>query len=157
MTNSSEAIQRIEISFDEFRKGVGGCLTAGIFNRGELLDAYGRLHRLRERFMVEKEKKNLNASARAALSKVFEDDTFIEGMMNIRLVGEHVEKRGELVIWTTSNAPIRMQAGSSAMSVFSAYDVTLTQATGNPYRLEHLQMLQEAEKRIANAMNKAKA
>ncbi|MFQ6018721.1 MAG: hypothetical protein ACE5KF_11065, partial [Kiloniellaceae bacterium] len=154
MTNSSEAFQRIEGYFDEFCKGVDVCLMTDLFVRGDLLDAYGRLARLRDRFKAEKH--NLNPAALAALSKVFEHDTFIKGMMHIRQVGEHVKKRGgQLVIWTTGNEPITLDAESSAMAVFSASPVTLTDIHGNPHPLDHLEMLREAEKRITNAMSKA--
>ncbi len=78
-----------------------------------------------------------------------------KGMMNIRQVAEHVRKRGdELVIWTRANEPITLDSESSAMAMFSASRVTLTDITGSPYTLDHLQMLREAEKRITNAMSK---
>ena len=110
---------------------------------------------MRDRFKAEKD--TLNPSALAALSKVFEKDTFVKGTMNIRQVGEHVRKRGDdLVIWTTGNAPITLDAESSAMSMFSASCVTLTDILGKPHPLDHLQILQEAEKRITKAMSKAK-
>ena len=156
MANNSEALQRIESYFDEFCKGVKDCLTTQLFVRGDLLDAYSRLARLRDRFRAEKN--NLNPSALAALSKVFENDTFIKGMMHIRQVGEHVKRRGvdDLVIWTTGNAPITLSAETSAMSMFSAFCVTVTDNLGKPHPLNHLQMLQEAEKRITKAMSKTK-
>ena len=118
------------------------------------MTGYARLSRLRDRFKAEKH--NLDPSALAALSKVFENDTFIKGMMTIRQVGEHVKKRGnDLVIWTTANKPITLGTESSAMAMFSASHVTLTDIAGNPYHLDHLQMLGEAEERITNAMSKA--
>ncbi len=128
---------------------------AELFIRGDLLDAYARLVRLRNRFKAEKH--DLNPAALAALSKVFEHDTFIKGMINIRQIGEHVKKHGdELVIWTTGTAPITLDAESSAMAFFSASTVFLNDTDGNPHRLDHLEMLKETEKRIAAAMTKAR-
>ncbi len=78
-----------------------------------------------------------------------------KGMMNIRQVAEHVRKRDdELVIWTRANEPITLDSESSAMAMFSASRVTLTDITGSPYTLDHLQMLRESEKRITSAMSK---
>jgi len=158
MTNSSEAIQRIESYFDEFCDGVKDCLRAELFVRRDLLDAYAGLARLRDRFIKEKEKHNLNPSELEALSKVFEKDTFIKGMMKIRLVGEHVQKRGEeLVFDTTDNVPITVDAKLSATPMFSANRVTLTDITGSQNQWDHLKALQEAEKRITKAMSKLPA
>ena len=154
MTDSSKALQRIEVYFEEFCTGVRDCINAEFFVRADLLDAYDRLARLRDRF--KKEKNNLDPGALAALTKVFENNVFIHGMMNIRQVAEHVKKRGEeLVIYTADNRPITLNAVLSAMPMFAASRVTLTDITGSPYHLDHLRMLREAEKRITKAMNKA--
>ncbi len=50
------------------------------------------------------EKENLTAPQQAPLRKVFEDDPFIEGMMDFRQVAEHVIRRGGPLIRTTSDA-----------------------------------------------------
>ena len=153
--NTSDALERIETYFREFCEGVENCLKAEFFDRGDLLDAYSRLARLRDRFSAEAEKGNLDPAALRALAKVFENDVFIRGMMNLRQVAEHVTKKGSVLeIWTTSNAPVSLDSQSSAASVFSSLGVTLTDVTGSPFRLEHPKMLREAEKRITNAMGR---
>lgn len=114
-----------------------------------------RLHfRLRERYV--KEKPNLNKPECEALSKVFEHNTFTEGMMNIRHVAEHVKKRGsDFIVRTTTNAPITLNSESSAMAVFPASTVSLRDTDGNSHCLDHLKMFEEMEKRIAAAITKA--
>ena len=154
MTNSSEAFQRIEGYFGAFRTAIDSCRMTGTFLAADWQDAYARLARLRDRYM--KEKPQLTRAELEALSKVFEQDTFTEGMMDIRQVGEHVRKRGDLVIRTTSNAPITLSAESSAMALFSASTVFLNGTDGNPQRVDHLEMLEEMKKRIAATMTKAR-
>lgn len=154
MINSSEAFQRIESYFEAFRTAIEKCRTAGAFLAADWQDAYGRLARLRDRYM--QEKPNLTQSERKALSKVFEHDTFTEGMMNIRQVGEHVRRRGDFMIRTTTNTPITLDVRSSAMAVFSACTVFLPDTDGNSHRVDHLEMLKEMKKRIAAAMTKAR-
>lgn len=152
----SEAFQRIEAYFEEFCRGLARCLGEEPFDRADLFDIYARLSRLRDRFTEEKERRNFHPAELAALSKVFEDDRFIEGMMNMRQVAEHVRKRGEKFdIWTKDNAPISLNPDSSAMESFSAYRVTLTTMTGNQFHLDHLKRLEEAKRRIAAAMRTA--
>ncbi len=154
MTNSSEAYQRIEVYFGDFRAAIEKCRMAGTFIAADWQDAYARLARLRERY--KKEKTDLTRAERAALFKVFEDDTFTKGMMEIRQVGEHVKRPGNFGIRTTSNAPITLTAESSAMAFFSASAVFLNDADGKRYRVDHLEMLEEMQKRIAAAMTKAR-
>lgn len=154
MTNNSEAFQRIETYFESFRTKIENCRKAPTFNAADWQDAYGRFARLRGRYM--KEKPNLDKPERKALSKVFEEDTFTKGMMDIRQVSEHVTKRPPLMIRTKSNTPITLKAESSAMAIFSASAVFVNDTEENPYRLDHLQMLEELERRIATAMTKAR-
>lgn len=148
------SFQRIEGYFEAFRTAIVKCRTAGIFVAADWQDAYGRLGRLRECYM--KEKPNLHESERQALSKVLEKDTFTEGMMNIRHVGEHVKRRGEFTIQATNNAPITLDAESSAAALFSACTVFMKDSGGNTQRIDHLEMLQEMENRIAAAMRRAR-
>lgn len=154
MTIRSEAFQRIEIYFEAFRTEIKKCRTAAAFIAADWQDAYARLARLRDRYV--KEKRNLDKPEREALSKVFEHDTFTEGMMNIRHVPEHIRKRGsDFMLRTTTNAPITLDTESSAMAVFSASTVSLRDTDGNLHCVDHLKMLAEMEKRIAAAITKA--
>ena len=154
MTQISEAFQRIESYFEDFRTAVEKCRTAGDFIAADWQDTYARFARLRNRYL--KEKDNLKPSELQALSKVFEYDTFTEGMMEIRNVGEHVAKRVDFTIRTTSNAPITLSIESSARAFFTASTVFLDDTDGKKHRVDHLEMLSEMEKRIDSAITRAR-
>ena len=147
-------LDRIAAYFVEFKQSIENCRNGSAFRSADWKEAYGALGRLRERYGFEKE--NLTAPQQAPLRKVFEDDPFIEGMMDFRQVAEHVIRRGGPLIRTTSNAPIQLNEGSSAMGVFAAPVVTLHDVEKVPRRIDHLAMLEEAERRIATALAKAR-
>jgi hypothetical protein len=110
------------------------------------------LGRLRDRY--EHEKANLTIDERRALEKVFDNDTFIEGMMQFRQVSEHVIRRGGARITTTRNVPIQLTVESSAMAVFAAPVVVLPDNMRKPHTIDHLKMLEEGERRIHAALDK---
>jgi hypothetical protein len=151
-----EALDRIVLYFDEFCQAVNDCRTANSFRSADWKEAYGALGRLRDRYLHEE--KNLAPSQQAALSKVFDNDTFIEGMMDFRQVSEHVIRRepGPLVR-TPANAPIQLTVESSAMAVFSAPIVTLPDVNKIRRTINHLDWLAEAERRIGAALQKARS
>jgi len=153
MTDTSEALKRIETYFDEFCRGVERCRRANSFDPADWKDAYGRLARLKDRY--EFEKRNLSPPERRALSKVFDNDVFTVGMLNIRQAGEHVIKRGDFTIRTASNEPIILEVGSSALAVFSGPKVVLDVVDGATHSLDHLEMLDEQVKRIRAVIRKA--
>jgi hypothetical protein len=149
------ALDRIAAYFVEFKQSIENCRNGSTFRSADWKEAYGALGRLRGRYGFEKE--NLTAKQQAPLRKVFEDDPFIEGMMDFRQVAEHVVvRRGGPLIRTTSNAPIQLNEGSSAMAVFAAPVVTLDDVEKVPRRIDHLVMLEEAERRTATALAKAR-
>ncbi|HEY9463225.1 MAG TPA: hypothetical protein VIR54_09065 [Vicinamibacterales bacterium] len=152
----SDALERIEEYAQAFRDGIARCEGA-LFNRADLLDAYDRLSRLRDRYL--KEKPHLTPTQRLALAKVFEDDRFIEGMLNARQIGEHVTKRGPVVtIRTADNAPITFDAvQSSAMAYFAGPLVQLPDVHERLHEIDHLGQLREAEKRIDAAIQRARS
>jgi hypothetical protein len=147
-------LERIEEYFQAFREAIGRCRSAAAFQAADWQDAYARLSRLRDRYL--KEREALAPSERNALMKVFEQDTFIEGMMDMRQVGEHVIKRGGPVIRTTSNVPITLDVQTSAKAMYAAPQVNLVDVRGDPHRIDHLKLLQEAEKRIDAALRNAR-
>ncbi len=155
MEQKSEAFERVEGYYMAFRDGIARCQNAPCFIAADWQDAYARLARLRERYCFEAP--SLSKSERNALSKVFEHDTFIEGMMNLRQIAEHVQKRTDLVIRTTNNVPIALASGSSALAVFGAAIAKLSDTSGKLHDFDHLRSLREAERRIASAMVKAHA
>ena len=75
--------------------------------------------------------------------------------MEFRQVGEHVVRRGGPVIRTTRNAPIQLNVESSAMAVFAAPIVRLFDIERVAHDIDHLAMLEEAERRITTALSKA--
>jgi hypothetical protein len=91
-----------------------------------------------------------------ALAKVIEHDTFIEGLLNIRVIGEHVQKRTSPVIPVYTNTRITMPVETSAGAVFDAPIVMLSDNKGQLYRTDHLRNLEEAENRIRRAVARAK-
>lgn len=149
-------VDRIVQYFEEFCAGLKRCQEAETFVRADLLDVYERLARLRERFIFEKEHKTLTNSEEHALSKVFQKDTFMKGLMNTRTIGAHVTQRsGEPVLYTRSNTPMTITASSSAMAVFSEPVVTLIDKEGRPGRVDHLERLLEAQRRIKKVLDRA--
>lgn len=151
----TEALARIEQDFEAFRDAVVRCRSAVVFRRADLQDAYGRLARVRDRYL--KEKDALDPSERPALEKAMESDTFFRGMMDFRQVGEHVTKRRELTIRTVDNVPIHLDFDTSAMAAFAAPIVTLPDTQGVQHRIDHLKLLNEAEKRIGAALGRVRA
>lgn len=150
----SESFARIENYFVAFSEGIERCRTATTFNAADWQDAYNRLNRLRDRYV--NEKPNLTPSEKAALTKVFEQDTFIEGLLNIRLIGEHVQKRTPPVIPLHTNTPITMPVETSAGAIFDAPIVRLPDTKGQLYQTDHLRNLEEGESRISRALARAK-
>jgi hypothetical protein len=148
----SDALERIAQYFDEFRESVNRCRSADTFRPADWKSAYGALGRLRDRY--EHEKANLTIDERRALEKVFDNDTFIEGMMQFRQVSEHVIRRGGARITTTRNVPIQLTVESSAMAVFAAPVVVLPDNMRKPHTIDHLKMLEEGERRIHAALDK---
>jgi hypothetical protein len=114
-----------------------------------------RGRRLRDRYVAEG--RNLTPSEHQALSKVFEKDAFIQGMIDARQIGEHVTNRGGAVIRTTSNVPIPLDFETSAMSYYAAPRVRVADVEGQPQDVNHLERLQEAQKRIDAAILRARS
>ena len=153
MTKHPNPLEVIELYFEAFREGVKRCREAEDYHMAEWQDAYARLYRLRERFL--NERSNLKPIARNELEKVFVYDTFIEGMMDLRTIGDHVTKRREPVLYIKGNVPVPLVVEVSALEVFGAPVVTLSGKRGSIV-LKHLEHLDEAELRIAKAIHRAK-
>lgn len=149
----SEALNRILPYALAFSEGVDRCRTATAFKAADWQDAYNRLSRMRDRYIHERS--NLDPSELQALIKVFEEDTFIQGLLNIRQIGEHVQMRKEPVIRLMTNAPFPLVAETSAGSVFAGPVVTLQGPKGQVNPTDHLQNLTEAESRIQRAFTRA--
>lgn len=150
----SEHFDRIEAYFAAFSEIIERCRTAPTFNPADCQDAYNRLSRLRDRYL--KEKPHLTPSEQAALAKVFENDHFIEGLLNIRQIGEHVQKRTPATIPVYTTTPITIPVETSAGSLFDGPIVILSDTQGRKHPTDHFQNLAEAQTRIARALARAK-
>ena len=89
------------------------------------------------------------------LDKVFDKDTFIRGLLDLRQVGEHVRNRNGAVLRTSQNQPICLDIQTSARSAFAAPIVNLVDTSGNIHSTNHIGNLEEAEKRIQRAFTHA--
>jgi hypothetical protein len=136
--------------FGYFQECIDRCRKASDFHAPDWEDAYARLARLRERYRDEKG--DLAPFERKALSKVFEEDPFTKGMMQIRQVAEHIEINESFTIRATDNAPLVFGTETTAQAMFSAAVPNLIDIHGEPQRIEHLKMLEEMERRIAKAI-----
>ena len=100
-------LERIQCYFAEFQASVEACRSADDASRPERLkNAYGALHRLRDRYRREKKQKRLSPWQQPPLEKVFEKDKFIESMMRIRQVSEHVVASEPSSFRTPDNVPL---------------------------------------------------
>ena len=158
----SDALTTIEKCFRDFRDGVERCRSSkseGGFSAPDWVDAYERLYRLLNRYDFEKGKGRLDKPERAALSKAFENDAFIQDLMSYRVVGSHIQsevaqKHGSLKIRDIRGAPISLVAETSAAAMFAASVITIDTIQGRPHTIDHLTNLEEAERRIAAAFDK---
>jgi hypothetical protein len=151
MTGSLEKIER---AFQEFSAKVAHCRDETRSDMADIQDAYSRLVRLRERY--KHEAPALGSTAKAALSKVFDNDPFIEGMCKARVIGDHVKAK-EPVLRHIDNSPIEITASTSGATLFAGRCVELTDTRGQRHRIDHLAFLTEAETRIARAIANARA
>jgi hypothetical protein len=149
----TDGFERVLKDFDEFCQSVEKCRAVNPPEPVDLKAAYGALNRLRERY--EHEKDNLNKGERTVLKKVFEDYVFLEGLMDIRQIAEHVIKRKDAVIYTTGNAPITLQVKTSAGAMFAGSRVTVYDTSGAPHTVDHLNNLETAERRIKDGIARA--
>jgi len=155
--SARDGLVRIEVYYEGFRAGLKRCRDAETFIMADWCDVYGRLGQLRDRYEIESKQKTLTPSQDRALRKVFEDDKFIEGLLTIRTIGEHVVKRdGAPVFYTSANAPIYITASASAMDVLSNKVVSLKDREGQSHNVNHLENFLEADRRIKKAIDRAR-
>jgi hypothetical protein len=149
-------LERIAAEVDAFRRSLDDCRgSTDPFIRSERLKkAHIALGTLWNRYKHEKE--YLNSGQRVALEKVFEKYKFIQGMMELRRVAEHVTLPEGPLIYTIGNAPVQLTPESSALAVFAAPIVRLPDDKGTIHEVDHLQRLEVAERRIGDALAKAR-
>jgi len=97
----------------------------------------------------------LSPAENAALSRVFYDDAFIEGMGRVRGIADHVET-GETVLRHTDGSAFTITAATSSAVLFASRLVYLTDKEGVRQPWDHLKQLTEAERRIRKAFARAK-
>jgi hypothetical protein len=119
-------------------------------------DAYNRLSRLRDFYLHEKRNRTLDSIEEQALRKVFEEDRFIEGVLDVRQISEHFQKTSgdDPIILLTKNSPIPRCVETSAGSFFAGPTATVSHTTGQGYFVNHLEQLGEAENRIQRALER---
>jgi hypothetical protein len=113
----SEALNRILPYVQAFHEGVARCRSAPVFNAADHMDAFNRLSRLKDRYLHEEAE--LDRSEREALQKVFRGDTLIDGLIDIRQIGEHVEKRSQAEVPIFMNARVPLDVRTSAGAFFA--------------------------------------
>jgi hypothetical protein len=155
MANNSEGLTRIKSYFEDFSNAIEHYKQSEQHDAANCQDAYERAARIRERFRDEATNSTLQPGERMPLSKVCDNDPFIKGMMNFRHVGDHIKKKDDFIIRTRSNEPITLPAATSAMALFAYPIVTLNDIHGKPHRINHLEMLEEGQRRFAAAITKA--
>jgi hypothetical protein len=70
-------------------------------------------------------------------------------------VGEHVVRPKGAVLRTPANQPLYLAVATSAGAAFAARIVKLPDTSGNLHSTDHLANLEEAEKRIQRAFDRA--
>jgi hypothetical protein len=149
-----EALNRILDYARKFSDKIEVCRHYPTFNAADWEDAYNRLSRLRDRYLHEKP--NLDPAEAQALRKVFEEDDFIEDMLKVRQIGEHVHQGNDpSTVRLMTNATIPICVETSALGFFGAAVVRLPDIRGQLHSINHLQNLKEAEKRIQRALDRA--
>ena len=130
-----------------FSDKVAECCRATSFDADDYRDAIGRLGRLRERYQHEQRNGTLDPGEAEALYKVFEDDVFIKGMLDVRKISEHIEKRsgGGAVIRLKDNSPIPLSAQTSAGALFAGPIYSVHRSQGQVHSVDHRKQLQDAE------------
>jgi hypothetical protein len=155
----SQALIRIIKYADEFYEGVKRCRDISTYSAGDMKDAYNRLQRLLNRYRSEIP--NLDPFERKPLEKVFEHDNLIKGLLDLRQIGEHVQKRTEaevpLLVPFETNQRIPLTVETSAMAVFGQPIFTVFDRDGKRITSDHHKNLVLAEERIKKAINRALA
>lgn len=158
MVGGPNSFARIERDWQAFCKKAEQCQSATTFDEDDYRDAISRLSRLRERCL--KEMPSLTKPQAAALAKVFEKDPFIKGLMNgPRQISEHVQKRkteSGITIYTPDNTPIELDCETSAAGFFMTSLVFVSDIHAEQHRINHLQNLAVAKKRIGQALDNAR-
>jgi hypothetical protein len=149
----SESLNRILLEVSAFSDGIERYRSTTPYNAALCRDAYTRIYRLQERFDKEKRNGTLEPGEKQAFQELF-DDSFMRGMLNIRIVGDHAEKtRGkEHVGLLVNGGPINLCAETSAGSFFPGPIGTVRDVEGRTYYIDHMEYLEKAEKRIQLAM-----
>jgi len=155
MASNSEGLKIIKSYAESFHESVEKFTRAQVFNQADCEDAYARAARARERYLEEKRSSALNNGELTPLSRVFENDVFTEGMMNIRHVGEHVIRREEFIIRTPGGEPIKLSTATSAMAMFAGFTVTLNDTGGKPHQIDHRILLCTLDERYSKAIKNA--
>jgi len=119
----STALLIVEHYFIAFEEKVARCRDSNTFCPHELMDAYSRFARLRDRYI--EEQSNLEPSEKRELCRTFENDTYTQGMMRLRIIADHsvTSSNENITLRIPNREPIVISAETSAMQVFQASTV----------------------------------
>ena len=76
-------------------------------------------------------------------------------MLDARQISEHVYRSGGAVIRKTDNSPIPLDAKTSAGAFYAGPIHTVHRSKGQVEHINHLEQLEEAERRIKRALDEA--
>jgi hypothetical protein len=154
MGATETGLDRIRSCAQDFYEKVHHFVTTP-YNAADCQDTYNRLSRLRDRYLHEVEEKSLTPVQHTALRKVFEEDGFIQGMLEMRQAGEHVKKRDGPVIRLRTGKPIPLSVETSALAFFGQSVFMFKEPDGKVHFHSHADELREAEHRVKAAMRRA--
>src|SRR5262249_14984901 len=152
----TDALERIEQEFEVFRSLVEHCANQATTNMADIRNAYDRFYWLRERYEHEADAGHLSQTEQAAPGNVFGDNKFIASVGRVRGISNHVET-GDVESLDPNNVSFTLTPASSALAVFAAPCVKLTDKQGQIQHINHLSWLTHAVDYITRAMAKAKA
>ena len=152
---------RIKIDFDAFCQRVEA-YRENIANPDRQKDsceaAYEGLYKLIQRLKNELRSGALNKQESSICYEIC-DDHFLNGLLELRTVGTHIQsdtakKRGYFQIYVPSGQPVEISCEVSAGSAFSNNIFTLPKSSSGIDKINHLENLNEAKKRIEKKLEK---
>jgi hypothetical protein len=120
--------------------------------------AYEGLYKLIQRLKNELRSGALNRQEKNICHEIC-NDPFLNGLLELRTVATHIQsdtanKRGYLKIYAPSGPPVEISCEVTAGSAFSNNILTLPTSSSGIDRINHLENLNEAKKRIENKLEK---
>lgn len=153
------SMERIKSDFAAFRQRVESyrenCANHGL-QKDSCEAAYEGLYRLNQRINKELESGDLNNQEKHICHELL-TDTFLNGLLELRTVSAHIEsdsakKRGYIKIYVPSGQPVELSCEVSAGAVFSNNIFSILKSHSGIDKINHLDNLNTAIKRIGNKL-----